>query len=92
MLPSVERYASAGRYYESDRNPSDYDGIDDTLSCTKHGDTIDLYSIFRKKIMTVPTSYNSGHTASLRFAPIRQSRTSYVRNTLSEIRLKVGRI
>ena len=42
MLPSVERYASAGRYYESDRNPSDYDGIDDVLSCTKHGDTIDF--------------------------------------------------
>jgi len=42
MLPSVEKYASAGRYYESDRNPSDYDGIDDVLSCTKHGDTIDF--------------------------------------------------
>jgi len=33
------------------------------------------------------TSYNSGHTATLRFAKIRQSRTSYVRIPLYEIRL-----
>ena len=31
------------------------------------------------------TSPNSGHTASLHFVQIRQSRTSYVRKTLSEI-------
>lgn len=37
--------------------------------------------------MTAPTSYNSGHTATLRYAQIRQSRTSYVCKTLCEIRL-----
>ena len=42
MLPSVEKYASAGRYYESDRNPLDYDGINDVLACTKDGDAIDF--------------------------------------------------
>jgi len=31
------------------------------------------------------TSHNSGHTATLRSAKIRQSRNSYVRRTLSEI-------
>jgi len=31
------------------------------------------------------TAYNSRHTATLRSAQIRQSRTSYVRKTLSEI-------
>ena len=35
--------------------------------------------------MTAPTSYNSGHTATLRSAKIQQNRTSYVRNTLSEM-------
>lgn len=42
MIPSVEKYASAGRYYESNRNPSDYDKIDDVFSSTKCGDTIDF--------------------------------------------------
>ena len=41
-LPSVKRYASAGRYFEPDRNPADYDRIDDVLACTKLGDTIDF--------------------------------------------------
>jgi len=35
--------------------------------------------------LTDSTSYNSGHTATLRSAKIRQSRTSYVRKTLSEM-------
>ena len=42
--------------------------------------------------MPAPTSYNSGHTAPLRSTQIRQSRTSYVRKTLSAIRrLTVGK-
>jgi len=42
MLSSVGKYASAGRYYESDRNPSEYDKLDDVLANTKHGNTIDF--------------------------------------------------
>ena len=40
-----------------------------------------------KNIRNKATSDNSGHTATLRYAQIRQSRTSHVRRTLSEIRL-----
>jgi len=36
-------------------------------------------------IDTPTTSDNSGHTATLRSANIRQSRTSYVRETLGDI-------
>ena len=35
------------------------------------------------------TSDNSGHTATLRYAQIRQSRTSYVRKTLSEMPVSI---
>ena len=35
--------------------------------------------------LTDSTSYNSGHTATLRYAKIRQSRTSYVHKTLGNI-------
>ena len=35
--------------------------------------------------MTGPTSYNSGHTATLRYDKIRQSRTSHIPRTLSEM-------
>jgi len=35
--------------------------------------------------MTAPTSLNSGHTATLCSAQIRQSQTSHVPRTLSEI-------
>jgi len=35
-------------------------------------------------LMCADTSPNSGHTATLRSAKIRQSRTSYVRKTLGE--------
>ena len=31
------------------------------------------------------TAYNSGHTATLRYAKIRHSRTSHVRKTLDDI-------
>lgn len=41
-LPSVEKYASAGRYHEPDRNPSEYDKLDDVLKYTKCGNTIDF--------------------------------------------------
>ena len=42
MLPSVEMYAGAGRYYEHDRKPSEYDELYDVLKYTKRGDTIDF--------------------------------------------------
>jgi len=38
---------------------------------------------------TLPTAYNSGHTATLRFVQIRLLRTSYVRRTLSVIAYEV---
>ena len=47
-LPSVKKYASAGRYYESKRKPSDYDRIDDVLAYTKCGDTIDFIVYLRE--------------------------------------------
>jgi len=36
------------------------------------------------------TAHNNGHTATLRSAQIRQSRTSHVHKTLSEIALRIG--
>jgi len=42
MLPSVEAYAGAGRFHEPDRDPSEYDELDDVLKYTKRGSTIDL--------------------------------------------------
>lgn len=41
-LPSVERYASAGRFYDPDRAPSEYDALHDVLKGTKYGNTIDF--------------------------------------------------
>jgi len=41
-LPSVKAYAGAGRFYESDRDSSEYDELDDVLKHTKHGSIIDL--------------------------------------------------
>jgi len=38
-----------------------------------------------KLIEILATANNSGHTVTLRSARIRQSRTSYVRQTLAEI-------
>jgi len=38
-----------------------------------------------KNIRNKATSDNSGHTATLRYAQIRQSRASHVRKTLSAI-------
>ena len=40
LLPSVTRYASAGRYYESDREPSKYDPLNDVQHRTKRGNTL----------------------------------------------------
>lgn len=42
ILPSVEQYAGAGRYYESDCNRSEWDALDNVLKKTKCGDTIDF--------------------------------------------------
>ncbi|RLG90055.1 MAG: hypothetical protein DRO36_06735 [Candidatus Hecatellales archaeon] len=42
LLSSVEMYASAGRYHEPDRNPSEYDELNAVLKYTKCGDTIDF--------------------------------------------------
>ncbi len=42
MLPSVSHYCGAGRYYESDREPSKWDALADVLKNTKNGSTIDF--------------------------------------------------
>lgn len=41
LLPSVKKYAGAGRYYESWRKFSEYDPLNYVLPYTKCGDTID---------------------------------------------------
>jgi len=41
IIPSV-KYASAGRYYEPDRDPSTWDILDEVLKSTKNTDTIDF--------------------------------------------------
>ena len=41
-IRSVEIYASAGRYHESNRQFSEYDKLDDVLTYTKCGNTIDF--------------------------------------------------
>lgn len=42
MLQTVKKYAGAGRYYEPDNKPSEWDALDDVLKRTKHGNTIDF--------------------------------------------------
>jgi len=42
LLPSVKMYASAGRYHEPDRSPSEYDKLNNILRYTKCSDTIDF--------------------------------------------------
>ncbi len=42
FLPSVEIYAGAGRYYEPDRAPSEYDSLYEILEYTKCGNTLDF--------------------------------------------------
>ncbi len=42
ILPSVDKYAGAGRYFEPDRNKSEYDDLDEVLGSTKSIDTIDF--------------------------------------------------
>ena len=44
MIPTVEQYAGAGRYYEPDKEPSRWDKLDDVLKTTKceRTDTIDF--------------------------------------------------
>jgi hypothetical protein len=41
-LPSVQEYASAGRYYEEDRKKSDYDPLNNVLEATRRGSTLDI--------------------------------------------------
>ena len=41
ILPSVKVYAGAGRFHEPDRDPSEYDKLDDVLRYTKNVNTID---------------------------------------------------
>jgi len=41
-LPSVRSYASAGRYHEPNRDPSEYDDLSHVLKSTKRGGAIDL--------------------------------------------------
>jgi len=41
-LPSVRGYAGAGRYYEDNRVPSEYDRLEDVLVKTRKGNTIDI--------------------------------------------------
>lgn len=48
-LPSVEKYAGAGRYYEPHRRRSEYDDLDDVLMHTKCGDTIDFIVYLRNR-------------------------------------------
>ncbi len=49
-LPSVKYYASAGRYYEPDRNPSKWDPLDDILKKTKSEKTNTIDFIYSSKI------------------------------------------
>ncbi|MGC9346458.1 MAG: hypothetical protein ACP5ER_06700 [Candidatus Bathyarchaeales archaeon] len=42
LLPSLTRYASAGRYYDSDRDPTTYDSLNAVLHDTKRGNTLDF--------------------------------------------------
>jgi len=42
MLSSIEQYAGAGRYYEPDRDQSKWDPLDEVLSATRYGNTIDF--------------------------------------------------
>jgi len=41
-LPSVKHYAGAGRYFEADRDRSDWDTLTDVLESTKSGNTLDV--------------------------------------------------
>jgi hypothetical protein len=41
-LPSVKHYAGAGRYQESDRDQSEWDSLDEVLTSTKRGSSIDF--------------------------------------------------
>lgn len=41
-LPSVKHYAGAGRYHEPDRDLSKWDSLDDVLTSTKQGASIDF--------------------------------------------------
>jgi hypothetical protein len=41
-LPSVKQYLGAGRYYEENRKPKEYDPLDDVLKHTKLGESIDF--------------------------------------------------
>lgn len=41
-LPSVEKYASAGKFYEPNRKLSEYDALEDVLKNTKYCNTIDF--------------------------------------------------
>jgi hypothetical protein len=41
-LPSVKQYLGAGRYYEENRKPKEYDPLDDVLKHTKLGKSIDF--------------------------------------------------
>lgn len=41
-LPSVNHYAGSGRYYESDRDLSEWDTLEDVLKSTKNTSTIDF--------------------------------------------------
>ena len=48
IIQSVQQYAGSGRYYEANRNPSEWDNLDDVLEATKCCvSTIDF--IIRKK-------------------------------------------
>ncbi len=42
IIPSVEQYSGTGRYFESDRERSEWDVLDDVLEGTKCGNTIDF--------------------------------------------------
>lgn len=42
LLPSVEQYAGAGRYFEPYRNRLEWDPLEDVLKNTKYGNTIDF--------------------------------------------------
>ena len=41
-LPSVKQYAGTGRYFESDRERSKWDALDEVLQSTKRSNTIDF--------------------------------------------------
>ncbi len=51
VLLSVEQYAGAGRYYEPDRERSDWDALDDVLKSTKCSNTIDFIVRKNKEVI-----------------------------------------